>query len=69
MIVYIVSPFAVGALWWINRRTDSGEPLPGEPLVPPPVLLAARLFGIGAFGAAIVFFVFPDTAIDLGRGS
>ena len=49
----------VGALWWLNRRTDSGEPLPGEPLVPPRVLLAARLFGIGAFGAAIVFFVVP----------
>ena len=65
VIVYIVSPFAVGALWWLNRRTDSGEPLPGEPLVPPPVLLAARLFGIGALGAAIVFFVFPETAIDL----
>jgi len=65
VIVYIVSPFAVMALWWANRRTDSGEPAPGEPLVPARALLAARLFGIGAIGAAVVFFVFPDTAIDL----
>src|SRR5215208_6187016 len=28
-------------------------------------LLAARLFGVGAFAAAVVFYVFPDTAIDL----
>jgi hypothetical protein len=65
VIVYIVSPFAVLALWVANRRTDSGEPAPGEPLVPDGARLAARLFGIGAIGAAVVFFVFPDTAIDL----
>lgn len=28
--VYIVSPVVVFALWWFNRRTDSGEPAPGE---------------------------------------
>jgi hypothetical protein len=65
VIVYVVSPFAVGALWWRNRRTDSGEPRPGEPLLPASVLRAARLFGIGACAAAVVFFVFPETAIDL----
>ena len=63
--VYIVSPFAVGALWWVNRRTDSGVPLPGEPLVPAGARLAARAFAVGAFGAAIVFYLFPSTAIDL----
>ena len=26
--VYIVSPIVVLALWWLNRRTDSGEPAP-----------------------------------------
>jgi hypothetical protein len=63
--VYIVSPFAVLALWWFNRRTDSGRPAPGEPLVPDAVRLAARVFGGGALLAAAVFFLFPDTAIDL----
>jgi hypothetical protein len=63
--VYILSPFAVGALWFANRRTDSGVPEPGERLVPRGARLAARCFAVGAFGAAIVFFVFPDTAIDL----
>jgi hypothetical protein len=63
--VYILSPFAVGALWLANRRTDSGVPEAGEPLVPDGARLAARVFAVGAFGAAIVFFAFPNTAIDL----
>ena len=29
-----MSPFVVFALWWFNRRTDSGEPAPGEAIVP-----------------------------------
>ena len=48
-----------------NRRTDSGKPEPGEPLVPDGARLAARVFAAGAFGAATVFFLFPNTAIDL----
>lgn len=63
--VYIVSPFAVLGLWFLNRRTDSGEPEPGEPLVPRGAQLAARAFAVGAFGAAIVLYLFPNTAIDL----
>jgi hypothetical protein len=65
VIVYIVSPFAVLGLWLANRRTDSGELEPGEPAVPRGALLAARAFAIGAFAAAVVFFLFSETAIDL----
>src|SRR5215210_3238214 len=32
--VYIVSPFVVFGLWLANRRTDSGNAAPGEPIVP-----------------------------------
>jgi hypothetical protein len=63
--VYIVSPFVVLGLWWANRRTDDRRPLPGEPRVPDGVRLVARAFAVGAFAAAIVFYVFPGTAIDL----
>jgi peptidoglycan/LPS O-acetylase OafA/YrhL len=64
-VVYIASPLVVFELWRRNRRTDSGEPLPGEPLVPPAVLLAARAFGLAALAAGLVFFVAPHTAIDV----
>jgi hypothetical protein len=64
-IVYIVSPPVVFALWLRNRATDSGQPDPGEPLLAPGVLLAARAFGLVTLTAAMIFFVFPDTAIDV----
>ena len=65
VIVYIVSPGVVLALWWTNRRTDSGEPVPGEAIVPASVRRAARAFAAGAFAAAALFFLAPQAAIDL----
>jgi hypothetical protein len=65
VVVYIVSPVVVFALWWANRRTDLGEPAPGEAIVPTRIRHAARAFAIGAFVAAVVFFLAPETAIDL----
>jgi predicted small integral membrane protein len=63
--VYIVSPGVLLALWWFNRRTDSGEPAPGEASVPAGVLRAAQAFAIGAFVVAAVFFLAPEAAIDV----
>ena len=57
--VYIVSPFVVFALWWLNRRTDSGRAMPGEAIVPAGVRRAAQLMAAGAFAAAGVFFLAP----------
>jgi predicted small integral membrane protein len=63
--VYIISPPVVFALWWFNRRTDSGEPAPGEAIVPQGVRRAAQAFAAGAFVAAVVFYLFPEQAIDI----
>ena len=63
--VYIVSPCVVLALWWFNRRTDSGEPAPGEATVPAWVRRLAQASAAGAFVAAAVFFLAPATAIDI----
>ncbi|HEU0316646.1 MAG TPA: hypothetical protein VFR49_04910, partial [Solirubrobacteraceae bacterium] len=48
VIVYIVSPFVVGALWYLNQRTDPGVPEPRDAVVPPAVRLAARAGALGA---------------------
>jgi hypothetical protein len=64
-IVYIISPPVVFALWWRNRATDPHEPEPGDPRVPPAALLLARAFGVLALIGAAVFFLSPQTAIDL----
>ena len=63
-IVYIVSPPAVFGLWWRNRRTDPGAAA-GGPLLSGSVLLAARAFGLAALAGAAVFFLSPQTAIDV----
>ncbi len=63
--VYIVSPFVVMALWWFNRRTDSGEPAPGEAIVPESARRIAQFVAVGSFAAAAFFFLAPDEAIDV----
>jgi hypothetical protein len=63
--VYIISPFVVFGLWWFNRRTDSGEPEPGEAIVPLWVRRIARVAAAGSFVGAAVFYLTPDEAIDV----
>jgi predicted small integral membrane protein len=63
--VYILSPVVVFALWWVNRRTDSGEPAPGEAIVPERARLTARVVAGGAFAAAGLLYLAPDAAIDI----
>lgn len=63
--VYAVSPFVVLSLWWRNRRTDSGDPVPGEAIVPAAVRRTAQVVGGGALVAAAVFFLAPEQAIDV----
>jgi hypothetical protein len=64
-IVYILSPFAVFALWWRNQATDSGAPDPRDAVVPPAVVLAARAFAACALTAGLLFFLVPQVAIDV----
>jgi hypothetical protein len=64
-IVYIVSPFAVFALWWRNRARDPRMPAAGDPEVPPSALLAARAFAAGALAMGSLFFVVPQIAVDI----
>ena len=63
-IVYVLSPWIVGWLWFRNERRDPRAPEPGEPLVPPAVRLVARIAAIGALTVAAVVLVAPDVAID-----
>jgi hypothetical protein len=65
VVVYVVSPLAVGLLWLRNQRTDPRRPESGEPLLPGAVRLAAGGFGVGALVAGLVFFVAPQVAIDI----
>ncbi len=63
-IVYILSPWIVGWLWWRNQRRDPRTPEPGEPLVSPDVRRVARVAAIGALLVAACALLVPDVAID-----
>ncbi len=65
VIVYIISPVIVFALWFLNQRTDSGTPEPTDAVLSRNVRLGARLFGAGAIIGAVMFFISPQTMIDL----
>jgi hypothetical protein len=63
-IVYILSPFVVGWLWWRNQQLDPREPDEDEPLVPANVRLVARVLAIGALLGAAVMLISPSTVVD-----
>jgi hypothetical protein len=63
--VYILSPAIVFWIWLRNHRTDPRTPDPADTVLPRNVLLGARLFGVAAIVGAAVFFISPQTAIDL----
>jgi peptidoglycan/LPS O-acetylase OafA/YrhL len=65
LIVYIISPFVVFALWWRNRATDPRDPVPGDPVLGDAMLLGARAAGVLALIVAAVFFISPHIAIDV----
>lgn len=62
--VYIGAPFLVGALWYVNRRTDAGRPEPVDAPVPATVRGAAGIAGFGAVALAAAVLIEPRLAID-----
>jgi peptidoglycan/LPS O-acetylase OafA/YrhL len=63
-IVYILSPFVVGWLWWRNQQRDPRVPGDGDAIVPAVVRLVARAIAIAALAAALVVLVSPSVAVD-----
>jgi len=64
LILYVVTPFLVPALWNHNRKTDSGEPEPNDILIAPAMLLILKIIAIGSLLYVMVGFVTPDFIIN-----
>jgi len=64
LILYVVTPFLVPALWNYNRKTDSGEPEPNDILISPTILFILKLIAIGSLIYVVVGFVNPDFIIN-----
>ncbi len=65
LVVYLVTPGLLPAVWLINRRRDPGVPAPGTPLVPRWVATLVGLIGVAQFLAALALFVLTDLAEQL----
>lgn len=63
LILYIVTPFLVPALWLANRGTNSGEPEAGDILISPAVLFILKLISAGSLIYAAAGFLAPDIVI------
>ena len=64
LVLYVVTPFLVPALWYYNRKTDSGEPEPNDILIPPTMLLILRTIAIGSLLYVVIGFVKPEFVIN-----
>jgi hypothetical protein len=64
--IYGAAPVVVTAFWWWNRRTDPERPEPGEPIVPAPVRLAARVAAVVLGATALVLLLWPSLGVDHG---
>jgi len=64
LILYVVTPFLVPALWNYNRKTDSGEPEPNDILISPTVLWILKLISVGSLIYVVIGFVNPDFIIN-----
>jgi hypothetical protein len=65
LILYIVTPFLVPALWFYNRKTDSGELEESDLRIPSLVLWIPRLFGAAGLIFVLIGFFNPDIVINI----
>jgi len=64
LILYLVTPFLVPALWNYNRKTDSGNPEENDILVSPVVMLILKLLAGGSLIYVVSGFINPEILIS-----
>lgn len=65
LILYVVTPFLIPALWWFNRSADPHQVEPGDPIVPALPRWVLGVLGLFLLLYAIATFVVPDLAIAI----
>jgi len=65
MGLYVVTPFLVPLVWWLNRPADPGTPEEGDVVVPKWARWSLRGLGLILLGFALVGFVRPTLLIDI----
>jgi len=65
LILYIVTPFLVPALWLYNRRTDNHQPEASDMILVTPLVWLSRLIGVAVLLFAVISFIFPTLIISV----
>ena len=65
LILYIISPFLIPALWLYNKRTDSTEPETSDVTVSPATRLTIRIIGIVVLLLVLTGFLYPTLLIRI----
>jgi len=65
LILYVVTPFLVPAIWFYNRRTDSKEPEENDVIISPTVLIILKLIATGTLIFVVVGVVNPNFIIQV----
>jgi len=65
LILYVVTPFLVPAIWLYNRRTDSKEPEGNDVIISPTVLIILKLIATGTLIFVVAGIVKPEFIIQV----
>jgi hypothetical protein len=65
LILYLITPFLVPAIWFLNRKTDTGEPEENDLLISPVVAWIIRFAATGALIFVIIGIFNPKFMIQI----
>ncbi|MEJ2413294.1 MAG: hypothetical protein P8Y34_09945 [Anaerolineales bacterium] len=65
VILYVITPFLVPLLWFLNRKTDAGAPEADDLAIPRAAALIFRIAGVGALLFVVVGFIYPEFVITV----
>ena len=64
LVIYILTPVIVPAVWLQNRRLDPGTPEPSDQSLPASLLAAAGVAGLSLLATAALLFFVPALAVE-----
>jgi hypothetical protein len=65
LILYIITPILIPALWFYNKQTDSGAPEASDLVVAPAMVWTFRLVGMISLATVLAGFFFPEFLIRI----
>ena len=65
LVLYILTPFLIPAIWFFNRKTDSGQPDVNDITIPPILLMVLKLISVGMLIFVLIGFANPDLVIKV----